>query len=572
MGNNFARNRLLDSMSDAENGNEEMVGQIAVLHDRLMNDEDEHDELDENEFASILRQLIRSGDIMVLNYENFVPNPLPVIKKKPNLDKLKQNAIYHHTKNASGHHAIGSSMPADGAFSLVRMINDRQRGLGKRQGPYMRSDQCKINNHFRPNTFTEPVHKCDAKVFCGQYTNDGNRFVTASQDTRIRVFDSSRETYPLLRSLVTKHVSWSILDIDFSSDGSSFVYSTWADALFLSRLDNDMIDRIHSLYLNPDNQKLGVFTVCYSSCGTHILCGANDGNMYAYDLKAQRRSLMAPVAPDLSDVNSVGFVDDSSNIFFSGTDQGIIKLWDRRCTNEAHPEAIGKLVGHYDGVTYIDSRNDGRYIISNSKDQSIKLWDLRQMAPQSVRDRTFQHRNWDYRWDEVPRRFFNSVKPLQGDTSIMTYRGHKVQKSLIRAKFSPAQTTGQRYIYTGCGTGRLIIYDVLTGAIVEAIEGHHDIVRDVAWHPHRMEIITCSWDHAVHRHTYCGPVDPYVEDEEEEDVRKKSRSRPRNYENDSEDDDEEKDRPIRRSRRLAEKNNSVYRKLRSSMRTSSGRN
>ncbi|KFB36114.1 wd-repeat protein [Anopheles sinensis] len=195
-------------MSDAENGNEEMVGQIAVLHDRLLNDEDEHDELDENEFASILRQLIRSGDIMVLNYENFIPNPLPVIKKKPNLDKLK------------------------------------------------------------------------------------------------------------------------------------------------------------------------------------------------------------------------------------------------------------------------------------------------------VRMKTF--------------------------------------------------------------------YDVLTGAIVEAIEGHHDIVRDVAWHPHRTEIITCSWDHAVHRHTYCGPADR--EEDKEEDVRKKSRPRPRNYENDSEDDDEEKDRPIRRSRRLAEKNNSVYRTLRSSMRTSSGRN
>lgn len=38
----------------------------------------------------------------------------------------------------------------------------------------------------------------------------------------------------------------------------------------------------------------------------------------------------------------------------------------------------------------------------------------------------------------------------------MTYRGHRVKKTLIRAKFSPQETTGQRYIYTGCGTGRLI--------------------------------------------------------------------------------------------------------------------
>lgn len=45
---------------------------------------------------------------------------------------------------------------------------------------------------------------------------------------------------------------------------------------------------------------------------------------------------------------------------------------------------------------------------------------------------------------------------LSDDSSIMTYRGHRVKKTLIRAKFSPQETTGQRYIYTGCGTGRLI--------------------------------------------------------------------------------------------------------------------
>lgn len=101
----------------------------------------------------------------------------------------------------------------------------------------------------------------------------------------------------------------------------------------------------------------------------------------------------------------------------------------------------------------------------------------------------------------------------------MTYRGHRVKKTLIRAKFSPQETTGQRYIYTGCGTGRLIskcsvlnlfllifftkltcflsVYDVLTGKIVYTVKGHKDIVRDVAWHPSRSEILTSSWDYNV---------------------------------------------------------------------------
>lgn len=36
------------------------------------------------------------------------------------------------------------------------------------------------------------------------------------------------------------------------------------------------------------------------------------------------------------------------------------------------------------------------------------------------------------------------------------------------------------------------VYDVLTGHIKEAIEGHKDIVRDAAWHPVRSEIISSS--------------------------------------------------------------------------------
>lgn len=51
---------------------------------------------------------------------------------------------------------------------------------------------------------------------------------------------------------------------------------------------------------------------------------------------------------------------------------------------------------------------------------------------------------------------YTDTVTLSDDSSIMTYRGHHVKKTLIRAKFSPQETTGQRYIYTGCGTGRLI--------------------------------------------------------------------------------------------------------------------
>ena len=134
-----------------------------------------------------------------------------------------------------------------------------------------------------------------------------------------------------------------------------------------------------------------------------------------------------------------------------------MKLWDRRCLNTSKPDlSVGLFIGHFDGITYIDSRNDGRHFLTNSKDQSIKIWDIRRTSPKSRENRHNISFGWDYRWDSVPREFYNPQRDLEGDASIMTYRGHRVTKSLIRARFSPAETTGQRFIYTGCGTGRVI--------------------------------------------------------------------------------------------------------------------
>lgn len=45
----------------------------------------------------------------------------------------------------------------------------------------------------------------------------------------------------------------------------------------------------------------------------------------------------------------------------------------------ARPE--GQLLGHTEGVTHVDARGDGRFLISNAKDSTIRLWDLRHMTP-----------------------------------------------------------------------------------------------------------------------------------------------------------------------------------------------
>ena len=140
-----------------------------------------------------------------------------------------------------------------------------------------------------------------------------------------------------------------------------------------------------------------------------------------------------------------------------------------------------QFAGHSLGVNHLDSKRDGRFFISSSKDQTIKLWDLRVARGPRVAAR--------------PR-----------DTSIMRYVGHRVHHTLVRAYFSPAFNTGQRYIVTGSSDAVPRVYDLLTGAVVGELQGHTQIVRDVSWHPHLPLILTASWDGSVGM--FESPTDP----------------------------------------------------------------
>ena len=80
------------------------------------------------------------------------------------------------------------------------------------------------------------------------------------------------------------------------------------------------------------------------------------------------------------------------------------------------------------------------------------------------------------------------------DCSINTLYGPLVLQTLIRANFSPLDTTGGRFICSGSADGCVYIYDVLTGDVVDKLSGHAACVRDVAWHPSKPLIASASWD------------------------------------------------------------------------------
>lgn len=77
-----------------------------------------------------------------------------------------------------------------------------------------------------------------------------------------------------------------------------------------------------------------------------------------------------------------------------------------RESSDGNSQPVGEMAGHVDGIAYLSSKGDGRYLISNSKDQSIKLWDLRKFSDKTTVQNGIKAvlgQRWDYRWQRVPK-------------------------------------------------------------------------------------------------------------------------------------------------------------------------
>ncbi|TVU20789.1 hypothetical protein EJB05_30385 [Eragrostis curvula] len=320
-------------------------------------------------------------------------------------------------------------------------------------------------------------------------------------------FSSADCSYALRKHLPVKG-PWCVDDIDsevyvsqFSTDGSLLVggfraYSSLSPTVHIVNVQNAVreshanITEIHEgLEFSDDDDgfSFGIFSVKFSKDGRELVVGNNNESICIYDLGANK--VTERIHAHVADVNVVTFADETNAILYSGSDDGLCKVWDRRCHRREKP--VGVLTGHLDGITFIDSRGDGQYFISNCKDQTIKLWDLRKMSS-SAKDCTPKAYEWDYRWMTYPSEARYLKHPY--DQSLATFRGHSVLRTLIRCYFSPMHSTGQRYIYTGSSDQCVYIYDVATGNVVEKLRWHESIIRDCSWHPYLPTLVSSSWD------------------------------------------------------------------------------
>ncbi|CAN6345248.1 unnamed protein product [Urochloa humidicola] len=408
------------------------------------------------------------------------------------------NEVFHLTRARSElcHRSRGAaSARRKRPFSTFELVSARESGRTGGAG-LSSADRAYVGSRHIPTKGPWGVDEMDSEAYVSQFSADGSLLVAGFRGSRIRVYDAERG-WKIHKDISCRSLQWTVSDIDLSPDQQFLAYSSLSPIVHIvnvqssGRESHANVNEIHEgldfTGIEHDEEDFGIFSVKFSKDGKEVVIGNNERSIYVYDLAANKVSVR--IRAHKADVNAVTFADESGNVLYSGSDDSLCKVWDRRCLVGEKPAGI--LTGHLDGVTFIDSRGDGRYFISNCKDQRIKLWDIRKMSS-VMRTRPMKMVDWDYRWMPFPSEAHHFKHP--DDQSVATYRGHSVLRTLIRCYFSPIHSTGQRYIYTGSSDKSVHIYDLATGKTIERLSWHGSVIRDCTWHPYSPTLVSSSWD------------------------------------------------------------------------------
>ncbi|TFY79706.1 hypothetical protein EWM64_g4307 [Hericium alpestre] len=401
----------------------------------------------------------------------------------------------------------GMELLMGGEFGRVRnKINGRNvaKILASRATKTRKFYREDVLSNLVPNTNGTAVASYDSNIYCGQFSADSTFYYTCAQDFRLHIYDVTappqrtrpihetryrrmrpdHETTMKVMKTIPGHAGrWTITDSHLSPDNERIIYSSITPVVWMATtLDSSTTQKPINFSDRPirdsdwDYDRFGIWSCRFSADGNEVIAGGNR-RIFVYDLLADRRTVKIHAHDD--DINSCCWADTASgNILISASDDTFIKVWDRRSLGSS-PKPSGVFIGHTEGITNVSAKGDGRYIISNGKDQALRLWDLRKMRTnaeyEAVKHTSYGSPNFDYRYGSYPR----LTRPAHPkDCSIMTYRGHTVLHTLIRCHFSPTETTGGQYIYSGSADGRvggLVAADTQAGlgsacAHAEAVE------------------------------------------------------------------------------------------------------
>jgi Prp8 binding protein len=273
-------------------------------------------------------------------------------------------------------------------------------------------------------------------------------------------------------STILKGHTGHVLQLQWSTDGSNIVSCSSDNTAAL--FDVERATRIKRY-----NHKSIVNSVCLSRrSDTMLITASDDCSANVYDVRTH-----VPIHTfDMDYQNlAVAISDDSTQCFVAGIDE-LIHCFDLRTHKELY-----SLCGHQDSITGLEVSRDGRYLLSNSMDNTVRMWDIRPFImnkmQQSQLPPTINSSN------------NNSISLSSPSRLVRVFTGHNhdFSKQLLRCSWS---SDGSK-ISCGSADAFVNIWNSQTGEQLYKLPGHKGSVNDVVFHPTDNIIASCGNDKKI---------------------------------------------------------------------------
>lgn len=312
-------------------------------------------------------------------------------------------------------------------------------------------------------------------VWGADFSRDGKRLVTASEDNTARVWEvgSWRKLYDLL---------------GHSGRVSRAVFSP--DSKLILTASADLTARLWDAASGQSRSELAGHTAYvldgnFSPDGKSVVTTSLDGAPRLWDTDKGRE--LAVLRGHTAGVFSGTFDHRGQSVLTSSGD-GTARIWEARTRPSLH-----ELQGHTQGLTGLDFSGDGRRLATASEDGTARIWDtdrgdsiatlrghrdvVRSVALNSDGSRAVTASNDGTArvWDAGTGRQLAELR-----------HGQAVNKAV----FSP---DGQRVV-TASNDGTARVWDTETGRQLAELAGHTDAVTSAAFSPDGRRIVTGSDD------------------------------------------------------------------------------
>jgi Prp8 binding protein len=179
---------------------------------------------------------------------------------------------------------------------------------------------------------------------------------------------------------------------------------------------------------------------------------SDDGTCKIWNTDTKASTITLPHSYPLTAV----CLDDRAEFVYTGGIDNLIHCWDLRKPNTE----VFRLLGHGDTITSLRLDPFGSYLLSNSMDKDVRVWDIRPFAP--------------------PQR---SVKSFTGAS-------HNFEQNLIKANWSADGSL----VGSGSSDRMAYVWDTTTRQIKYKLPGHAGTVNEVSFHPTEPIIASCGAD------------------------------------------------------------------------------